>query len=345
MSFSQNAIMAKSRALYGKGLKTEDYDAMLNCKRVGDVAVYLKSQTNYHRSFEKANSGIGTPQIEELLRIHILKCYEKIGRYEISTRAQFYKSLLMKNEVEQILRFLHFLVMGKPNEYLEILPPFFNERIEIDLYALAKAESFEDMLNALKGTQYFKVLQPFSLTYKDPQIYLQMELALDEKLWEKEKSIVESFNGKAKQGLTDVLAFQNDMETLTRIYRLKNMSNKPNGEIKRYLNLNFTHFSQKQIDLLLNCENAVDMLQIMSATHYKSYLKKYTFDSLESFTQKILYEKFSKEIRYSTDPITVMVSCFWLVENEAKNITHIVEGIKYGMSPQTIRSLLIGMGG
>lgn len=342
MGFSSNAIMAKSRALYGKRLKKEDYEALVNCRNVGEIVSYLKSETAYSSTFEKANSNIGTTQIEELLKIHVLKAFEKVSRYEISTGAQFYKNMLMKNDIQQILRFLHFLITDKPEEYLKVLPPFFNERSELDLYKLAGSHSYSEMLSALYGTPYGKVLKPFESTYKDPLTYLQMELALDKKLWETEKSIVEKYKGKSKQKLSQIIAFKNDMENLTRIYRLKRIAGEDKTAIVQFLNLNFTNFTKKDIDSMLEAETAREMLGSASESYYKKYFTKYSFESLEDFTAKILYDKFHKEIRYSTDPVIVMISYFFLAENEVKNIIHIVEGIRYGMSPEAISTVLVG---
>ncbi len=341
MGYSKNAIMAKCRALYGKSLKPEDYEAMLNCKQISDIVSYLKSETHYAQSFEKATQNMDTPQIEELLRLHTLKTLERVSRYEFSSGAKFYESLLMKNDVQQILRFLHFLIIDKPEGYLKVLPPFFNEYSEIDLYSLAKSQNFGEMLDSLKGTAFKKALTPFLSTYKDPRSYLQMELALDEKLWEKEKIIVENYKGKSKQSISKVLAYQNDMENLIRIYRLKKIGGEVSDSIKRYLNLTFTNFSQKEIDLLISADTASDMLSLATGTYYKNYFTKFNFNSLEDFTQKILFDKFSKEIRYSTEPITVMISYFALSKNEVQNVIHIVEGIRYGMSPEAIKSVLI----
>ena len=46
-SQSSNAILAKARAMYGKSLKESDYDNLIECKSVAELAAYLKQRTNY----------------------------------------------------------------------------------------------------------------------------------------------------------------------------------------------------------------------------------------------------------------------------------------------------------
>ncbi len=342
MNFSQNAIMAKSRAVYGKRLKKEDYDAMMNAKNINEIVAYLKAETAYSETLQNANSDMSTMQIEELLKIHILKAFEKVSRYEISTGEQFYKYILMKSDIQQILRFLQLFMNDKSEEYLKVLPPFFNKHSELDLYKLAAVRSFDDLMSALQGTPYQQALRPFAQTYKDPRSYMRMECALDEKMWEKQKEVIEKYRGKEKERIKEVISYQNDMENLIRIYRLKRLANEEKATIKRFLNLNFTNFTDKEINMMLDAETAREAMQKASQTHYKKYFLKYSFDYPESFARKILYDKFRKEIRYSTVPVTVMISYFYLAENEVNNIINIVEGVRYGMSPESIGSLPIG---
>ncbi len=341
MNFSKNAIMAKSRALYGKRLTREDYENLIRSTSVNEVVAYLKAETAYAETFENANSDMSTSQVEELLKIHILKAFEKVSRYEISTGAQFYKYNLMKNDIQQILRFLQFLMADRPEEYLHFLPPFFNQHSELDLYSLASSRSFQDMLESLKGTVYYKTLKPFENAYKDKRSYLRMECALDEELWKIERDVIANYKGKSGKKIREIISYQNDMETLIRVYRLKRLDLQEHEVVSRFINTTCTNFTKKDIERMINASSAHEMLQQASQTYYKKHFVNYTFDSLESFTRKILCDKYKKEIRYSTDPLSIMISYFYLAENEVRNIIQIVEGIRYGMSVENIGALPI----
>ena len=91
MSYCANAIMAKSRALYGKRLTAANYNDLVNCKSIGELVSYLKAKTAYAAEFESANADITPFQVEELLKMHILSSFEKISRYEASSGVEFYK--------------------------------------------------------------------------------------------------------------------------------------------------------------------------------------------------------------------------------------------------------------
>ena len=44
-TYSDNAVLAKVRALYGKRLTENDYTQLMGKKTVGEVAAYLKKET------------------------------------------------------------------------------------------------------------------------------------------------------------------------------------------------------------------------------------------------------------------------------------------------------------
>ena len=342
VGYSANAIMAKSRALYGKRLTEANYNDLVNCKSIGELVSYLKAKTAYAAEFESANADITPFQVEELLKMHILSSFEKISRYEASAGVEFYKYFIMKNDIQQLLRYLNYLIIGKPGDYLSVLPPFFNKRSELDLYKLAAARSFDEMLEAIKGTPYFKALEPFKQIYSLPESYLKMECALDRELWETEKNIVSKFSGRSKEKIIEIISYENDMENLVRIYRLKRLADADKDTIKDYLNLNFTHFTQKNIEDMLEKPTARKMLEEATGSYYKKCFKNPEFTLLEDYTHRVLYDKFKKEIRYSTQPVAVMICYFYLAQNEVNNIIRIVEGIRYSMAPEAIIGALIG---
>ena len=44
VSYADNAVMAKAHAMYGKRLTKENYNDMLNCKSLVELANYLKQE-------------------------------------------------------------------------------------------------------------------------------------------------------------------------------------------------------------------------------------------------------------------------------------------------------------
>lgn len=342
MPGASNAILAKSRALYGKRLKQQDYDELMNSRTINDIVSYLKTRTSYSSSFESANSQMSTFQVEELLKLDILKTFEKVSRYENAPGREYYGYYLKKNDIEQIMRFIHFLSIGRPQDYLEVLPPFFNKHSDVDFYSLAASRSYDEMLEALKNTVYYGALKPFKDVFADPRTYIKIENSLDKVLWEQEKKIVSRYKGSERKQIEEILTYRHDMENIVRIYRLKRFGVKEEVTAKEYVNPYFTALKDKDIEKMLKMNTAAEIISAVSNTAYKKYFNSTDFISVEDFTRRAIYSKLCHEIRFSTDPVVAMLCFFFLKENEVDNIIHITEGIRSGASPETISSVLIG---
>jgi V/A-type H+-transporting ATPase subunit C len=343
VSYSSNAVLAKARAMYGKRLKKQNYNDLINCHSLGELVNYLKTRTDYGSTFEAATTAIGSGQIEELLRMRLLERSEALCRYEISVGENFYEYFIIQNDIKQILTFIRPLITGNPEKYLSDLPPFFSKHTELDLYDMAKARNYAEMLTALNGSPYKKIIEPYAANYNEKGVYIKIEADLNKYLREFLFNVVNKENGKKeKEQLHQIVNYKFDMDTIANIYRLIRLEGADNSVIKNYINTDFTNFSPKEIEMLVNAPLARDMLRLIPNTYYRKDFAKVEFDYLEGATQRMMYRKFVKGIRYYTCATAVMFSYIFLAENEVQNIIHIVEGIKYNIPPDKINAILIG---
>ena len=67
--YSSNAVLTKARAMYGRHLTKHNFNDLLSCHSVGEVASYLKNNTNYRKILMDVNeSEIHRGRLEQLLR-------------------------------------------------------------------------------------------------------------------------------------------------------------------------------------------------------------------------------------------------------------------------------------
>lgn len=343
VSFTANAVYAKAHALYGKRLKKQNYDDLLNCRSLQELVNYLKTRTAYDSTFANVPSDISSAQIEELLRLHLLENFESIGRYEISAGESFYQYFVVKNDIKQILTFIRLLINGNPEKYLASLPPFFSKHTEIDLYAMAKARTFAELLDSLKESLYKDLLSPFADIYKDKGVYIRIEAALNGYLKKYLFNTVSKGKSKKEQKqIHEIVNYKFDMDAIVSIYRLIRLENADGELIRSCVTTDFTNFSQEEIDMLVDAPYARDMMRLMTETYYKKDFSRVEFTYLEGTAQKVLYAKISECMRYFTNPTAVLLSYVLLSENEIQNIIHIVEGIKYNIPGKKTAEILIG---
>lgn len=343
VSVSANAVYAKAHALYGKRLKKQNYDELVGCHSLTELVNYLKTRTQYAKAFENVPSDITSAQIEELLRLYLLESFEGICRYEISAGDNFYQYFIIKNDIRQLLLFIRLLIKGTPEKYLNSLPAFFNKHTELDLYKMANARSYSELLNAVKESEYHRLLAPFEDIYKEKGAYIRIESALNDYLKEYLFSVVNRDSGrKEKKQIREMINCKFDMDTVVNIYRLTRLADADSVDIKSYINTKFTNFSEKEINMLVDAPLARDMMRLMPQTCYRKDFADIEYTYLEGAAQRVIYNRFSKNMRYLTDPTAAMLCYVFLSENEIHNIIHIVEGIKYKIPAKNISAILIG---
>ena len=343
VSCSANAVYAKAHALYGKRLKKQNYDDLTGCRSLQELVGYLKSRTQYNAVFEGVPSELSAVQIEELLKLQLLKNLEAICKYEISAGENLYEYFIVKNDIKQILDFIRLLIAGTPEKYLGSLPPFFDKRTKLNLIAMANARSYRELLNALGGTEYKNLLTPYAENYNEKGIYLQIESVLNAYMRKYLLSAVNKGIGKKeKKQIREIVNYKFDMDTIVDIYRLIRLEDADEEIIKGFINTEFTNFSEKELDMLIDAPRARDMMRLMPETYYRKDFSKIEYNYLEGAAQQVLYAKAYDSMRYFTDPTAAMLCYVILAENEVQNIIRIVEGIKYKIPAKKISTVLVG---
>lgn len=343
VSYSANAVYAKAHALYGKRLKKQNYDDLVNCHSLQELVSYLKSRTEYGQTFDNVPSDISAAQIEELLKLHLLENLEAICKYEISAGENLYEYFIVKNDIKQLLAFIRLLIVGTPEKYLSALPPFFTKHTELKLYDMANARTYSEFLKALKGTPYKTLLEPFTENYNQKGIYIRIEAALNSYLRKFLLAAVnKGLNKKEKEQIREIVNYKFDMDTIADIYRLIRLEDADEEIIKSFINTEFTNFTQKELDMLIDAPRARDMMRLMPETYYRKDFSKIEYNYLEGAVQRVLFAKAYDSMRYFTSPTAVMLSYVILSENEVQNIVHIVEGIKYKIPANKITDILVG---
>ena len=207
---------------------------------------------------------------------------------------------------------------------------------------MSMATSFKMLVLALEGTPYAKILQPFA---DDPDFalensgLLELEAALDSFVNSQVEQIASTkLSGKSKE---EMLYF---LRAIADIYRLKSVLRADRAFIKKRVSLSVSNMTPRQLDNLMDAQDAQDVIHRLVNTPYASEFYGASFDYIEEGVRKIDYRWHLKKLRFSTNPSVVLFCYIFLAENELTNIVHIIEGVRYGLAPDDIATLLVGVG-
>lgn len=137
-------------------------------------------------------------------------------------------------------------------------------------------------------------------------------------------------------------AFDTDAENIVSLYRLKRLTNMPQSVLTTMLMPGGT-LDEKALTGFMEAPDAERALQTLKGTAYAAFAERGD-RSVEQVSAKLRYDRAKGLVRFSTFPSVVMMSYVALAENEAENLTHIIEGIRYNIPPEEISRFLIGVG-
>lgn len=344
MGVNLNAAMAtKAKAMFGNRLTAENYQALLLKKTIPEIASYLKSETAFKEALEGySESGIHRGQLEALLRRDLFTRYSKLMRYAVSEKDEFYKYGITLSEVQQIMACIR--TFNTPDNFKLIaeLPLYIEKSTSFAIRELAKVTNFNELLDVLSKTSYADVIRPYSVIEMDDFDYTACESALRKYYYERVMEMVnKSFSGKVKRDIQDIFLTQIELDNITRIYRSKRYFDATPEQIKRVIHPVYLRISRKTLEEMIDHCNADEFMEKLAQSAYKNYIDSANFVYIEYHTKTISYNLNKRHMMFSNNADLVLISYMVLSETEIQNVVDIIEGVRYGITPEKISKLLI----
>lgn len=342
MSKAATAMLVKSRAKFGRRLTQHDYDEMLSCQTVGDIAAYLRSSTHYNVSLDGIKeAAVHRGNLEQLLRTKMYQDFAELCKFERSIGEHYFEYLMTKNEIDRLLVFLRYLIAGHPEKYLFTLPDFFSKNSKIDFVSITEAKSFSDLLDKIKNTDYYPLLLPFDIESAPPD-FTMIEAVLDRYRYQKACEMARRhFRGEEREELIKLFCITAELDSIRRIYRAKKYFDVSEDTLKAQLSDKSYMLNKRRRAELIGCESEADVLDILKQTKYRTFFDKNEFTFIDDFAARIKYDYCRKMMRFSPHAAVVMASTIVVFETEIENITNIIEGKRYGVDNDSIKRMLI----
>lgn len=339
---NNNAMMIKTKCLFGKRLKSEDYQALIQKKEIPQIAAYLKNETYYRQSLEGINeSGIHRGQLEHLIRLDVFKRFPRILKYAARKDDDFSTFLVIHTEITQILDTVKSLMYEDKTNLIARMPIFLTDHTSFDLKKLAEVHNYDDLIRLLQKTKYHSTIEKFQseklsdidfvgLEYELIAIYYQETLALARR----------NFKGLELKAIEDMIVSEIELDNLAKIYRLKRYFNASAQTIKSYLFPMYRYFSKKQLEQIIQEPNAEDVITSLRKSKYGYYMGDSQNETFEYYQNRIKYEISKHYMYFSNSPEVVLLAYFELVDIEIRNIVDIIEGARYHIPVEQVSRLL-----
>lgn len=342
ISFASNAVLSKARAMYGKRIREKNYNDLLMCKSVTEIAVYLKRKTAYEDVLQAIDeTDIHRGKLEEILRQQLFYDFASLGRYDLSVGEKFFEYLISRAEIERLMHSLMFFKSEKSGDYTYPLPRIFENHTKINFAKLSNIKNYDEFLEAIKSSPYYKILAPLKPESDDNVDLTKVETTLYTYLYKIMFDMINAnLKGKDRDEMKDLFNSYIDLNNLIRIIRMK----KNYALSKEYIAasiLQFGGLKQQQIQKFIDSKDYESMIKDMKNTRL---VKKWLCSSDgidDNIPKSMRFKKCTHYIRFSKSPPVVLMSYIFLKEIEILNITNIIEGIRYKVDLEEIKSILI----
>ena len=338
---SANVISAKARAMYGHGLKAQNYLELLNCHSVSEVASYLKNRTSYASVLGDINvSTIHRGHLETLLHRKLFNDYDSLSRYDMTVGMHLSGYIIRRVEIEQIVHCLRLMSAGRAGEFFLSMPLFFASHTRLDLIKLGHAKTLPELIEALGHTPYAAILSRVSAAEGTIPIS-RIENALYSYLIRGLLELIEETQGDLHDQLADLCGIQIDAQNVSRILRLKTYFHASPDRIREELLPWGGSIPKKSREAMIEAPTPEEAARIFWTTRAGKLLPESQRTFLHDLYHRVPYFNARRHIHYSVHPMVVLMSYIMLTDVEVDDIINIIEGIRYGMPPEQIKPMLV----
>lgn len=342
-SFSSNAILAKARSMYSHRLTEQNYDELLKKRDVTDLVNYLKSDTVYSETLSGLKDGIvHRGQLEASLNKEIFLRLNRLIRYASKKEFEFYRISITEIEIQLLLQKIRIINSSMYTGYEIEIPDYLAKYASFNVYSLLGVETYEELLVCLRGTKYYDTLLKYQPKDDESLDSNMLEMELKHIYYhEYIETVKRLYKGKKQKDLLIMLNTSIELQNITKIYRLKKYFNATPDQIRETLFMENSRIPRSKMNELIEAKDASEFLKMLADSPYKLYIDDREFVYIEYYTEQIKYHLARRYMRFSTDCTLVFMTYKIVYQIEIDNLKHIIEGLRYGESPQQIAKMLI----
>lgn len=341
MNYSENAVTAKVHALFAKRLTDENYTDLLSFHSIEEIFNYLRSETFYAEYLDALPSvTLSRSRFENALYKSLLDKKAALCRFQRLIGDDTYRYFIKKDETDAILYCARHLDTEVITDLFE-RPPVYTREQSVSGKELQKATSFDEFADILSETPYRKLLEPILSHGNSYKNLAALERILFNGLYSDIKDIIcKKYKGKECGDILNYIKFMSDMSVINSLYRLT--ENFPDDKAYKtgILRPTVTAFTKKELQSFENADCAEEILNTVRHSVYGRYFEEKP-ENIDLYVRKLTVEKSIKNIRYSQNSVLALFSYETFMKNEIINIIHIIEGVKYGLSPSQISDIIV----
>lgn len=334
-------LNSKVKAKTSKLLSPQDYEQLLHKSSVQEVASYLKHKTSYGhvlRDLDENTAHRG--EIEKILSNAQFRRCQKLMKLIKGKESKFMQYNIIRYEIEDLKLMIRTLHIHHSLDEIE-KSLFILEKTSLDIKKLLASKTLSELVDGLKGTEYYNILNPL-IKSDDEASMFTIEMALDLYYYRWILKAKERYlSGEDKRIITKSIGEEIDVLNLIWLFRVKKYYKMDKDLVYRYILPSYYHLTKEELQTMVEAESLEDLLNLIEKTTYN-----HIFDEDKSILFDYNYRRFIMTLQeklLKTKPFSIasIISYLHIKEVEMKNIISIIEGIRYGLSGEKIKSMIV----
>lgn len=343
MLSSSGAISAKAKAMYGRRIKPAQYEELIRKRSVSEIAQVLKNDTGFADTLKDIHEAtIHRGQLEHLIRMDLYRRLDKLVRYVDGKQKAYYLAALKEFEIEQILTRIRLILSGDFTHSLSDFPTVLTRYTKLNTDQLKTVQSFEELLEGLRGSPYVELIKPFIHKNNSDFDYTGCESALQSYYMNYVLTTIEkTFHGKTERILKQMWSTRIELDNITKIYRYKKFFHVSEAEIKASLTECEGSIPKAKLNEMLKCADGEAFLKLLAQSPYHLHTDDKEYVYIEYYADQIKYHLAKRHLHYDSAPAIVYTAYQLTAEREIENLINIIEGVRYQVASEEIMTMLI----
>lgn len=341
---SYSGLTTKVRAMQAKLLSQQDYENIANLRSVPEAIEYLKGKPAYARYVEQMDISLyHRGNMEKILYQSLFDDYTRIFRFAGMEQKKFLKLYWKRYEIDLINYCLRIVFNHYDMPFdIEYKKEFFDKYSQISIDRLITSRNVEELIDNLKGTEYYAPLQ--GLRETEGATLFDYDLTLDlyyfSEMWRRNRRLLKG--GEREMYIRD-MGTKIDLLNIQWIYRAKKYYNKlPPDIYSMTIPIQF-RLSVEEFKGLVETPTIEEYEKRLEETYYARKYADISGKTLEATYKECLMRQYISDRRRNPYSIATVNTYLFLKEEEIYKLTTALECIRYGLSSRETLGYLGGV--
>lgn len=334
------SLNAKVKAMRGRLLRYDDYYNLSQQRTVEDVVSNLREHPAYEPFlYEIEGKNLRRGKIEQKILFSLADDFSRIYNfiYDFGLKS-FFDGFFLRNEIMILKHLLLSIYDNRDVSYtIPELHTLISSNLKIDLSRLVESKTVRDFIENLKGTIFYGIL---STGYDENTNLFNLEMKLDVyyyiHLWKFQNKYLDKSNRTAMMRINGT---EIDLRNILWIYRLKYYYKLNVSEIYSYLIPINYKLRNRQLIRMVEAKSVEELWgEIKSCPYANAFDEDKTIESCYYSAMNSAY--FRSQIQ-NPNSLALAIGYIHLKEIEIKNITSLLEGVRYSLKQEEILRYII----